>query len=195
MFLAGDIGGTKTLLALVEPEKSGAPGHRILTERFQRRFSSADYPSLDSIIAEFLASIPGQRPGIQAACFGVAGAIHEGRCRATNLPWSMDERELAKALGCDPARVKLLNDVEATAYGLLFLKPDEWVELNPGAVDSERATSPWWRRAPGWANPSFTGTAKATIPWPARAATAVSRHSRSWKWNFGDICAASFQAM
>jgi glucokinase len=39
-------------------------------------------------------------------------------------------------LGCDPARVKLLNDVEATAYGLLFLKPDEWVELNPGAVDS-----------------------------------------------------------
>ena len=136
MFLAGDIGGTKTLLALVEPEKSGSPGQRILTERFQRRFSSADYPSLDSIIAEFLASIPGQRPGIQAACFGVAGAIHEGKCRATNLPWSMDERELAKALGCDPARVKLLNDVEATAYGLLFLKPDEWVELNPGAVDS-----------------------------------------------------------
>ena len=135
MLLAGDIGGTKTLLALMEPDSPGPPAGGILSVRFQRKFQSADYPSLDAIIGEFLASVPGGRPALDAACFGVAGAIHEGRCHATNLPWSMDERELARALGCDPVRVKLLNDVEATAYGLLFLKPDEWVDLNPAFIN------------------------------------------------------------
>ena len=120
MILAGDIGGTKTVLALHEPAGDG------LRQLRDETFKSKDHPSLEEILGRFL---KGEK--LQAACFGVAGAVIEGKCHATNLPWDLDEVVLARATGSP--RVKLLNDLEAMAYGMLHLRPDELASLNPDA--------------------------------------------------------------
>ncbi|MBN2897027.1 MAG: glucokinase [Campylobacterales bacterium] len=124
MILAGDIGGTKTNLALYE---AGEIGYTLVA---QSQFASRDYPTFDGVIEAFRTSAPDV--AIDAACFGVAGAVIEGRCRTTNLPWALDEVDLARTLGS--AKVRLLNDLEATAYGMLYLQADEWVDLNPDAT-------------------------------------------------------------
>jgi glucokinase len=72
---------------------------------------------------------------IQAACFGIAGPIINGRCITTNLPWNITTEGLQKQLEC--SRVRLLNDLEATAYGMLYLRENEFVCLNPHAVKGE----------------------------------------------------------
>jgi glucokinase len=122
MLLAGDVGGTKTILAQYEKSTEGLERVR------ERIFPSADYASLDEIVAEFLLD---QSVPLEAACFGVAGPVIDGCSRITNLPWVIDERSLAATMGV--ARVKLLNDLQAMALGLLRLGPEEWLELNPHA--------------------------------------------------------------
>ncbi len=122
MILAGDIGGTKTALALFEPVASGVRQVR------EAVFHSADYRSLDDILREFLRS---ERGALSAACFGVAGPIIAGRAQITNLPWILDEKLLATETKAPHA--KLLNDLEATAYGVLFLTDDGRSALNPAA--------------------------------------------------------------
>lgn len=122
MLLAGDVGGTKTILAQYEKSTNGL-------ERVQERiFPSADYGSLDEIVTEFLSD---QTVPMEAACFGVAGLVIDGRSQITNLPWVIDEATLTVTTG--GARVKLLNDLQAMALGLLRLGPEEWQELNPDA--------------------------------------------------------------
>jgi glucokinase len=122
MLLAGDVGGTKTILAQYEKSTDG------LVRVRERIFASADHASLDEIVTEFLSD---QSMPLEAACFGVAGPVIEGRSRITNLPWVIDERVLAASTGV--ARVKLLNDLQAMALGLLRLGPEEWLDLNPDA--------------------------------------------------------------
>lgn len=122
MLLAGDVGGTKTILAQYEKSTDGLERVR------ERIFPSADYASLDEIVAEFLSD---QSVPLEAACFGVAGPVLDGRSRITNLPWVIDERSLAVTTGL--GRVKLLNDLQAMALGLLRLGPEEWLDLNPDA--------------------------------------------------------------
>src|SRR5262249_45791711 len=90
---------------------------------------SKEHASLEEIIGKFFARH--DKPALKAGCFGVAGAVIEGKARTTNLPWSLDEVDLAKAIGAP--RAKLLNDLEAAAYGMLFLKPDELSQLNANA--------------------------------------------------------------
>lgn len=149
MILAGDIGGTKTNLALFDWKTE-----RVEPARAQS-FLSGDYGSLEEILAEFLkppATSPpataeeeatpdsaGQAPStaapeepsqIEAACFGVAGPVLENRSKTTNLPWVVDGAEIAKRF--EIPLVRLLNDLEATAYGLLTLQPDELHVLNAG---------------------------------------------------------------
>jgi len=123
MILAGDIGGTKTILALFE-ESDGA-----LTLVRDRTFSSRDYGSLEEIVSQFLKDERGLV--LRAGCFGVAGAVIDERSRTTNLPWELDEEKLADAILAP--RVKLLNDLEATAYGVLHLKGDQLGLVNAGA--------------------------------------------------------------
>jgi glucokinase len=123
MILAGDIGGTKTVLAIFEPE-----GDTLRLVR-DATYSSRAHATFDRILSEFLK--PDSKPSFQAGCFGVAGAVIEGRCHTTNLPWNLDERDLASVIGAPKA--KLLNDLEAAAYGMLYLKPDELCSLNPDA--------------------------------------------------------------
>lgn len=127
MILAGDIGGTKTILALFQ--RSGAR----LTMAHEDIFASRDHRSLEDILTIFLKAYAGTQ--LEAACFGVAGPVIDGRSEATNLPWLLDEKALTALTGA--ARVKLLNDLEATAYGVLFLQSDEITPLNPGVQRKE----------------------------------------------------------
>ena len=122
MLLAGDVGGTKTALALFESR-----GADLVPVR-EAALPSRDFPGIEAVIARFLAG--GPRVAIDAACFGVAGPVVDGRCVATNLPWELDEQGLAAAL---PAkRVRLLNDLAATAHGVLGLPRTALATLQAG---------------------------------------------------------------
>ena len=125
MILAGDAGGTKTLLALFEPG-DGAP---VLVR--EATVPSREFDSLEAIVERFLAA--GPRGDITAACVGIAGAVVDGRSVTPNLPWVVDEGRLAATIPAAP-RVRLLNDLEATAHGIWALGEDELVSLQSGAL-------------------------------------------------------------
>lgn len=122
MILAGDIGGTKTVLALIDKHDDGS-----LSCFSEQTFASGEFQSFDEILALFLAN----PESVDAACFGVAGPVIDQRCQTTNLPWILDGEELKITLGTE--RVKLLNDLEAMAIGMLYLQEQDFVELNPTA--------------------------------------------------------------
>jgi glucokinase len=121
--LAGDVGGTKTNLALYEKRGSGLIPVR------ETSLQSRQYDSLEAAIERFLES--GPRQSIDAACLGVAGPVVEGRCVATNLPWIIDEQVLSRAIPA--AKVRLLNDLEAAGHGVLVLPANELRALQVGA--------------------------------------------------------------
>lgn len=121
MILAGDIGGTKTHLALME---IGQDSLKII---HQTQFASRDFAQFSDVIAAFSAMY--DLSPVKAACFGIAGPVIEGRCRTTNLPWDITTEGLQQILGIQ--KVRLLNDLESTAYGMLYLHDDEFVDLNP----------------------------------------------------------------
>lgn len=127
--LAGDVGGTKTVLCLYRID-AGSSSKTSLLEVHKTIYPSSAYPNFSDLVAAFIAEVAPQRP--IAACLGIAGPIHEQCCNATNLPWVIDARALAGEFGFDD--VHLLNDLEAAAYGMLHLSSDEFVELNPNAV-------------------------------------------------------------
>ncbi len=122
MFLVGDIGGTKTVLALFEMRD------RRLDQVDEEVYPSQSFAEFDKILLEFLEER--RTSPLQSGCFGVAGTVIDGRCHTTNLPWDLDERVLAGQIGVP--RVRLLNDLEAAAYGMLHLGPDEITVLKPG---------------------------------------------------------------
>lgn len=125
--LAGDIGGTKTLLGLFRVE-GGAPA--LLREKL---YATRDFKTLEEVASDFLSGAW----AIDAACFGVPGPIIGGVSHATNVPWTMEERALARALGVPGAR--LINDLEATAYGMLQLQESEMAVLQRGDPPASRA--------------------------------------------------------
>lgn len=131
MILAGDIGGTKTNLALYDPLENG------LEIKEQHQFKSRDFSSLTDVIMAF--SEKTSKPRVDAACFGIAGPVINGRCRTTNLPWDISTSGLQEYLDTD--KVRLMNDLESTAYGMLYLEDDEFIDLNPNGrvVDGNRA--------------------------------------------------------
>lgn len=119
--LAGDIGGTKTNLALVEA------GEDRFGIRTVSSYPSRNHPSFMEIISHFIAANP---ITVEGAAFGIAGPVINGRCEATNLPWIVDTAEIGAALGGIPTL--LANDLEATAYGVLHLGENDRVILNAG---------------------------------------------------------------
>jgi glucokinase len=121
MILAGDIGGTKTNLALYSVENDK------LVPSVKKSFPSKDHSSLESVLREFLA---GSTAPITAACFGVAGPVIGGSSKTPNLPWFLDSRELARYLGLDS--VTLINDLEAAGYGVGTLDAGDFLALNAG---------------------------------------------------------------
>jgi len=126
VILAGDVGGTNTRLAFVE-----ATGDR-LTLIVEEVFPSRDHANLEAVLRTFMSS---HRLPVEQACFGVAGPVRHGRCDATNLPWVVEARQLARELGL--GAVGLINDLEANAYGIAALEPKDFVVLNAGAPDAE----------------------------------------------------------
>lgn len=122
MILAGDIGGTKTVLSILTRESNGA-----VTCLREQTYSSQHFTTFDDILTVFLPA----DVKIKSACFGVAGPVVNQRCQTTNLPWLLDAAALSRRLG--NAKVKLLNDLEAMALGMLYLPEHELVELNPEA--------------------------------------------------------------
>ena len=122
MILAGDIGGTSTRLALFESN-----GGR-MTPVAGATFPSASLPGLDEAIDQF---INVRQRTIEAACFGIAGPVIGGRAQLPNLRWSVESEALAIHLGLP--RVELVNDLEANAFGIPALNPDDLVPLNATA--------------------------------------------------------------
>jgi glucokinase len=147
MILVGDVGGTKTALALIEetsPSGSLAPVREMT-------LPSREFPSLEAALERLMET--GPPASVAAACFGVAGPVVDGRSSTTNLPWELDERQLARAI--PSPRVKLLNDLEAAGYGVLGLSADQMVSLQAGRA----------RRGHLALIAAGTGLGEALLPW------------------------------
>jgi glucokinase len=123
LLLAGDIGGTKTVLALVAARGDAA---QVVAEAV---FPSREYATLDTVVAAFRASHPAP---VARAAFSVAGPVIDGHAHITNLPWRLDERCLGEALALP--RVLLVNDLQATAFAVPHLRADQVTQLLPGAA-------------------------------------------------------------
>src|SRR5215469_7666687 len=123
MLVAGDIGGTKTDLAIF----SGEAGP--LVPMAKTRVRSADYPNLETIVKEFLSK---EKTLVDRACFAVAGPVIAGRVKTTNLPWVIEENVLAQHLNINPQSVHLINDLLAIANAVPILRPSDVETINRG---------------------------------------------------------------
>jgi len=121
MLIAGDVGGTKTDLAIYSRE-SGPH-----TPLAQTEVHSADYPSLQAMVKEFLAQ---RKTSVDVASFDVAGPVINGRVKTTNLPWTLDEGTLANDLDLKAAH--LMNDLEAVARAVPALRTEDIITINKG---------------------------------------------------------------
>jgi glucokinase len=126
VLLAGDVGGTKTLLGIFEP---GADRPRPIDTG---EFVTLDYDGLESMVLEFLRAQRISPLQIDSACFGVAGAVTDQVARLTNVPWLVDAANVAGRVGM--RRVWILNDLEALGYGVTVLTPDELAVLQHGVA-------------------------------------------------------------
>ena len=128
MILAGDVGGTKVHLALYNFESG-----RLKPVR-DHKFPAAQFATLDDVVKAFLAPAEDHAatdPGeILAACFGCPGPVRDGRLKLTNLPWTLDTRDLRASLGIE--HIFLINDLEANGYGIPELAPEALHTLLPG---------------------------------------------------------------
>ncbi len=139
--LAGDIGGTKTNLALFKEGK----------ESDFKSYPSQEAPNLKSIVSDYLSQV---REKIDIACFAIAGPVHQGRVKTTNLPWVVDAKDLSDTLKIE--HVHLINDLEANAYSIEVLSNKNILELYHGA---ESATGHRAVVSPG------TGLGEAGLYW------------------------------
>jgi glucokinase len=147
MILAGDIGGTKTVLALFDETPGG------LELRREETFPSKGAATLEALALGFLGER--HRPTVRAACLGVAGAVVAGHVKATNLPWEVDEASLAATL--EIPRVRLLNDLEAAAHGVLAASAETFLTLQSGLNREQPGTMALIAAG--------TGLGEAIMPW------------------------------
>ncbi len=144
--LAGDIGGTKTTLAIVDPENKS----RVFLEK--TNFPSSGYPSLEAVVADYLKDKDWQ---LCQASFGVAGPVTDGRAQITNLPWVIEEESLSRALR---APVRLFNDLASIAQAVPHLSGTDLETLSPGQPQEHGSIAVV---APG------TGLGEAFLTWTA----------------------------
>lgn len=123
--LAGDIGGTKSELAIFDTERP-----QVL--QFGMGFLNHVQANLISMLRNFIANAG---TPVQAACLAVAGAVRNGRCHMPNLSWILDGQEIRAALGIE--QVTLINNLVATAHGMLTLPPEQLVVINPGVPEAK----------------------------------------------------------
>lgn len=129
MILAGDVGGTKVHLAL----------YSFINGRLQpirdEKFPAHEFASLEEVVNRFLANGQQKPSDILAACFGCPGPVRDGRLKLTNLPWTLDAREMQKSLSI--RHIFLINDLEANGYGIPELAPDKIFTLHDGDPQAE----------------------------------------------------------
>jgi glucokinase len=133
MILAGDIGGTKTLLRLAEANSDG------FTVLHEQRFAGAGYASFSDVLREFLAKAKvklGELPSLSAACFAIAGPVRDRgsqlTANLTNLGWAFDSDRISEEFNI--ANVSLINDFVGVGYGVLGLQPHDLHTLQDGKV-------------------------------------------------------------
>ena len=167
MLLAGDIGGTKTVLALFDVDEANSLARHPLMER---TFPSQQYQSLELIIEEFLRECD---HSISAGSFGVAGPVMGHRAQVTNLPWVIDAGAMRERFGFN---VHLLNDLEALATAVPFLGATDLITLSEGA--------PVERGAIGVIAPG-TGLGEGFLVWNRQAGNYESYPSEGGHCAFG----------
>lgn len=151
--LSGDIGGTKTHLAVFTTQGTD------LIPVFERTYRSRDFAGLPAVLGALLEERP---MDVTAATFGIAGPIVEHRSKLTNLGWDVDGQEVADCLKLK--HVGLLNDLEAMAYGTLRLREDERVVLQRGKRQERRAIA---------VIAAGTGLGEAGLIWDGRRYLAI----------------------
>lgn len=126
--LAGDIGGTKTLLQLSRPTRDG------LEVLYEKRYESAEYEDFLTLVGHFVEE-SFRCTGAQAtkACLGIAGPVSGRKAKTTNLPWSIDADVLESSLGI--GRVRLINDFQSVGYGVEALQSRDVVTLQEGSEE------------------------------------------------------------
>jgi glucokinase len=128
MILAGDVGGTKVHLALYN-----FAGGRLAVVR-ECKFPAHEFATLDDVVKAFLGQQNTPHDQIVAACFGCPGPVRDGRLKLTNLPWTLDARDLQRSLGIE--HIFLINDLEANGYGIPELAPESVFTLHKGDAAS-----------------------------------------------------------
>ncbi len=123
--LVGDIGGTKTGLAVAE-----TIGDKVQLDH-ERRYPSRDYRSLDALLRRYCDDTGAH---CDLAALAIAGPVKDGHSNATNLPWEVDALAIRRGLGL--SSVRLLNDLEAVAWGVSALGSDEVALIHPGDPDA-----------------------------------------------------------
>src|ERR1017187_10926285 len=121
MILAGDVGGTKSNLGIFDiqgdvPRGGAQPG--TLVRVAEKRYPSREHKGLEEIVKDFVNVTEAK---VTAASFGIAGPVVNNRVQTGNLPWIVDGASMASLLGLD--RVRLINDLEATAFGIGVMQP------------------------------------------------------------------------
>ncbi len=148
--LAGDIGGTKTILRLVNQTENGTDICREAT------YVSADYDHLTPMVRQFLTAgldhPPDERPRV--ACFAIAGPVKDDHSQLSNLSWELDARQLEADLNIPT--IRLINDFAAVGYGILELGPDDLVVVQ----DNPRV-----EKAPIAVLGAGTGLGEALLVW------------------------------
>lgn len=162
MILAGDIGGTKSNLALFAV-KAGKPSPVV-----EHTLPSRDYRGLEDVIRDFLDHATSHLPRatidrISRACFGVAGPVVDDRIETPNLPWIISVHSLREALSIET--VTLINDLEATGYGIPSLESEAFVILNEGSARE---------KANGALIAAGTGLGEAMLTWRGEDLTAIA---------------------
>ena len=129
-YLAGDLGGTKTLLAIYSDQNGK------LKQEHVQRYVSAEWTSLDSMLKHFLQTRPDTNGTPQTSCFAVAGPVKNRAAELTNLGWSISQESLQQSTGLE--RVELVNDFAVLIYGLPHFSDSQQITLQAGSgLDSE----------------------------------------------------------
>jgi glucokinase len=143
LLLAGDIGGTKTILSLVEAHFKTGQSQPVLKTRFEARYSSHEFFDLVPMVQTFLAAASqdlGITPQPEKACFAIAGPVVDDTSQLTNLSWLLNARRLEQDLAIP--HIALINDFEAVGYGVLGLEPPDSSDLMTLQAGEPRLDAP-----------------------------------------------------
>ena len=127
--LAGDIGGTKTLLAVFDYKQN-------IEKLYQKKYISNAWSSLEEIIIDFMKTIPSNISHPKQACIAVAGPVNNGKSKVTNLPWFIEEENIRCSAKLN--KVILINDFSVLIHGIPHLKKEQYVEIQASNNNSSR---------------------------------------------------------